>query len=612
MHDQFRQQSAPGAPGRRAYWAWVVIVALVLAFYASRGTLRFPFSSDPLRARDSAYHNVYALLVEGFLHGQLSLALSPSPALVAARDPYDLVKHQRYYPYDVSYYKGKFYTYYGIAPALTLFLPLRVLTGVHMPLNFAAWLLGVVVIAVQVWLAWRMMREHLPELPRGYYYAILLALAFAIPIPYEMTSAAFYEVAIFSCQCWLSLGLLAWYMADTRHPWWYVAVCACMVMAVASRPPAAVVAGATLLTILMQWRRLGWRIVAACGVVTALGAAGLMWYNYARFESVFQFGLHYVPLWFEPVLYPRAVMPYTVRLNVWMYLFNPWHAIPHFPYVRVAASMPAWYPTPDKYFTMENTLGLLVGTPWAVPTVAMAMGCLLRARLRAQVIPAAPAIRCAVRAAGIAAILFGLLLPVPATAMRYMLDFSSMLMLAACVCAAWIDQVALRRPAARWLWRAVCGVAILYSVGVHLLLGFQGHWDQFRRYNPWLFTTLQRGMPNLRERWPARQVVTNCYPNGAVRTRIEKIADSNGVFSVEHGWFEEWYPDGTLQRRGRYHRGQPEGRWTWWHPNGQRAMEGPFRHGTHHGWWCYWDTNGVLTREVFVLQGTIYKEISYE
>ncbi|MCX7848387.1 MAG: hypothetical protein N2595_10205, partial [bacterium] len=244
MSEHSGRSSTTSAPSRCAYWLWMCSIALVLAFYATRGTLRFPFSSDPLRARDSAYHNVYALLVEGFLSGQLALSLTPAPALAAADDPYDLVKHAHRYPYDVSYYKGKFYTYYGVAPVLTLFLPVRVLLGTHVPLNCAAWLFAVIGIGVQLWLAWRIMREHLPGTPRGYYHAAALALAFSIPIPYEMTSAAFYEVAIFSCQLWLSVGLFAWYVAEVRlQRWWYVAVSACMVMAVASRPTAAVVAG---------------------------------------------------------------------------------------------------------------------------------------------------------------------------------------------------------------------------------------------------------------------------------------------------------------------------------------------------------------------------------
>jgi|GEM_PF-6940081 len=601
------------APGRRVYWVWMSVIACVLAFYASRGTLRFPFSADPLRARDSAYHNVYALLVEGFLSGQLGMALQPAPALVAADDPYDLVKHQRYYPYDVSYYKGTFYTYYGVAPALTLFLPVRVLLGVHVPLNFAAWLFAVVTIGVTLWLVWRIMREQLPGAPRGYYHAAALALAFSIPIPYEMTSAAFYEVAIFSCQAWLSMGLLAWYVADVRQqPRWYVALCACLVMAAASRPPAAVVAGAVLCYMAVQWRRLGWRVVAAGALVLALGAAGLMWYNYARFGSVFEFGLHYVPSWFKPVLYPRAVFIDTVRLNAWMYLLQPWQAVAHFPYVRVYAAMPAWYPAPDKYFTMENTIGVLLGTPYAIPAIGLGMGSAAWRYWKRQSVAAQPALACALRAIGVAAIMFALLLPVPATTMRYMLDFLLMMAVAACVCAAWIDQGVIQSYCGRWLWRSVLGGTLIYAVGLHVLLGFQGHWDAFRRYNPWLFSSLQRSAPRLDERWPVRQVFSNLYPSGALQTRIEMIADTNGMHTLRHGWFEEWYSDGTLKQRGRYRRGQPEGRWTWWHHNGARAMEGTFRHGTHHGWWYYWNTNGALTREVFVLEGVTIKEISYE
>ena len=44
-----------------------------------------------------------------------------------------LAVHARYHVLDLSYYKGKFYLYFGVTPALVLFWPYLLLTGHYLP-----------------------------------------------------------------------------------------------------------------------------------------------------------------------------------------------------------------------------------------------------------------------------------------------------------------------------------------------------------------------------------------------------------------------------------------------------------------------------------------------
>ena len=73
----------------------------------------------------------YDQLAISFEHGQLSLQVTPSPALLALHDPYDPVERKplgyNNYIGDLSLYQGKYYLYFGPAPVI-IDLALKLLT----------------------------------------------------------------------------------------------------------------------------------------------------------------------------------------------------------------------------------------------------------------------------------------------------------------------------------------------------------------------------------------------------------------------------------------------------------------------------------------------------
>jgi hypothetical protein len=83
------------------------------------------------RAEDDYYN----LMVRGFCAGQLDLKAEVPPGFAHLADPYDPVAHLDYllvdgHPlWDLSYYHGKWYAYFGVTPALVLFWPYAALTG---------------------------------------------------------------------------------------------------------------------------------------------------------------------------------------------------------------------------------------------------------------------------------------------------------------------------------------------------------------------------------------------------------------------------------------------------------------------------------------------------
>ena len=71
---------------------------------------------------------------EAFANGQIKLMETPSEELRTMNNPYDNVARECIdYLYDVAYYDGNYYNYFGITPIITLILPFRLITGVYVP-----------------------------------------------------------------------------------------------------------------------------------------------------------------------------------------------------------------------------------------------------------------------------------------------------------------------------------------------------------------------------------------------------------------------------------------------------------------------------------------------
>ena len=100
---------------RRIYWLTAlsaVAVAMIYVFFVSVGTWsKWPATTD-----------FYAQLAKAFDQGQVSLLTQPDPSILALQNPYqyDELRKKATYIWDISLYKGKYYIYWGPAPAVIM------------------------------------------------------------------------------------------------------------------------------------------------------------------------------------------------------------------------------------------------------------------------------------------------------------------------------------------------------------------------------------------------------------------------------------------------------------------------------------------------------------
>ena len=213
----------------------------------------------------------YGALAHSFLQGRLDLEKDPPAAMADLVNPYDTAARQDAAPdalWDVAYYNGRYYVYFGVIPCLLFQLPFEALTGIRdlppsLPMIFLAWLYGFIRQAVRRWF------------PNASAAACLLTTAGAASgsqIYYLLHRPSVYEYAILSGAAFVLLALWQW-------------LCAANAPETKRKTILFHLAFGSLCA--------GAGECAAFLLPVVLVAVGLMWYNAARFGSPFDFGANY-------------------------------------------------------------------------------------------------------------------------------------------------------------------------------------------------------------------------------------------------------------------------------------------------------------------------------
>ncbi len=251
--------------------------------------------------------NGYEQQFDAFLKGQLYLDFAPDQRILALRNPYDPAARAEtgaWYPWDRALFDGKYYSYFGIAPLLTVYLPYYALTGALPAPQTVCFLLAAIGVIAIALLVLRLVRLFVPNCN---FCALLLSIFAAVSgslIYMVQASADMYYIAVQSGITHLALFLLFAFCAYKQPKTGASVICLLLsalhlVLTVLSRPNLGLYVLLTVpIFLCIFFGKNGTRLqrcvkLFAFAVPTALGAAGVMWYNFARFGSVLEFGATY-------------------------------------------------------------------------------------------------------------------------------------------------------------------------------------------------------------------------------------------------------------------------------------------------------------------------------
>ena len=422
----------------------------------------------------------YKLLVRGWRKGQLNLDKDPAPELLALADPYDPAQNGPYKLGDISLYRGKYYTYFGAAPALTLMWPYAVLTGREMVTGEAALVFCLLALGAASWFWLAVRRRYFPGSHPLVAPAGILCLAFGTHLLALAQRPMMWELPIAAGIAFTLLAAAACFHAvhGARPLLAMVAAGFCLGLAVGSRPTCLLAAGLLLVPVWRAWRearpeRAWWRLALAAGVPLALCGLAIMAHNQARFDSPFEWGQNYQ----LSGAYESKLVHFAARFfphNLSVYLFQPLLWSTEFPFVFAQAIEISHIP---DYFGTEEVCGIAVTFPYVWFLLALPFAWWRRDGIDARGLGAAILVL-----ALYVVPVGGLVVSYLSTTMRYQTDYAVGLALLALTGLLALErraQYAGRRLGA--LVAAAAGAASTVTVVVGMLVAFDYHGRSMRQ-----------------------------------------------------------------------------------------------------------------------------------
>jgi len=480
----------------------LAFVAVIQIWIVTAGGVSFPQYSDK-----------YMRLARALLHGQVSLLETPSPQLLALKDPYDVQQNFKFRDPntdDMVLFKGRYYLYWGPVPALLIAAGSWVIRDPTPDMGdqylVLAFMFGATVLVAVLML--QIKRGFFPALSKWSIVPPLVTFGLGTPVLFTLARSAAYEAAICGGQFFLLAGLCTGFAAFRKPAGWRFALAGLSwALAVGCRVSLApAIIAIAMLALFWIWRgfrarkfvrRSALGFMISLSAPLAVGALCLSWYNYVRFQSIFEFGQRFQLTTEESLRIGSTDFVTLGHLvpNLYRYLFEPPLCSSQFPFFTADHGDRAFY---DRFhlshdYFMEPLTGLL----WTQPFLLFALGSLYSVVRRRSNRPNEPdsfqaSLKLWMIATLASAAVLGIAMPLLLliSTMRYSLDCTPALCVLACI--GFFETLDRFRDRPRWIrsiYVSVAGIVILQSV-LGILMGFTGYYQHFKTFNPNLYAEL--------------------------------------------------------------------------------------------------------------------------
>ncbi|MDR2578299.1 MAG: hypothetical protein LBC70_05755 [Chitinispirillales bacterium] len=327
---------------KRQNFIYALIVALVILFSFITA---FTSTSKYWREEYSGDRQYNVFLVDAILGGRAYLDFGRPEMLLIAERPYDLRWldannfHGGHWWYsDWAYYNGKFYCYFGVVPAMILYVPYKMITGEYLS-NNAGIFIFIAIAAILLALLWRhCVIKYMPNIPFAFYLLAFLALFFASGLFVPLRFTRFYSIVKAGGFMFVIAGIfLLLKSIDKEQKLCKLKVffgCLCFALAVGCRPNLAL---ASIIVPVVLWKYRSFKLAALILLPYTLIAIPLCYYNYIRFDSIFEFGAKYnmtnLNVAAQSLLHPFGKVINTFTASATYLLFTGRYTF-SFPYVE--------------------------------------------------------------------------------------------------------------------------------------------------------------------------------------------------------------------------------------------------------------------------------------
>ncbi len=356
-----------------AFFSSFVIIGIYVWFATAGTWIKWPAPSS-----------YYDWLANSFVQGKVSLDVKVDPKLLTLPDPFDFASRTQNgvrYLWDASLYDGKYYLYWGPIPAIIL-AAIKIIHPMGISDLIIAFVAAVGLLVFQTILITRIWLHFFQRLPVWTLILGIFLAGLVVPITWMINRPKIYEASVLSAQLFLMGGVYFAYIAfekDEISAGWLALASTFWVCAIASRTIivfAIIFFVFFILAGVIRKHGITWTfhfnaLILALGIPMMLGAIGLGWYNFARFGSVFEFGLKYQLT--SNNIYKngnRLFSSQYITANIYNYLLNPPKEIRPFPYFRATDGVDDeafGLPIPELYYAEKVT-----GAVYVLPFMAFA------------------------------------------------------------------------------------------------------------------------------------------------------------------------------------------------------------------------------------------------
>lgn len=297
----------------------VTVIALIAAVKIVSVNSKLETLSDwKNELKQESGNQISMELVDAFEAGSSSLLFDVDEKLLELENPYDWglrndsVAEAKW---DHVMYNGKYYSYYGIAPVILLFLPYHMITGYYFPTNIAVMLFGMAGIVFLTMTYMTFIKKYFWNIKSNIVISGLIIIQLVSGIWYAIGRTLFYEISISSGFAFVTLGayfllssnvtgggrvsiprsaLASLFLATAvlcRPTLAVYCISACIFFLLGIPSASRIILDEGSVNGVNKSRRAGY-IICAFAPMFILGFVQ-MYYNYIRFDSPLDFGIQY-------------------------------------------------------------------------------------------------------------------------------------------------------------------------------------------------------------------------------------------------------------------------------------------------------------------------------
>ncbi len=382
-----RSYSANRRLSKACAWILTGVLSLTALYITNCGRYANPNHSIANDFKSTGGNQITLELVDAFEDGRVTIDTPVDLKLAGLENPYDTSQRsaidRNSYLWDHLLFEGEYYSYYGIAPVLLMFLPYHLITDYYFPTVWACFLFGVLGIIFLTKFYLSFVDKFFGNIRSSVILTGLFIIQLSSGIWFCFMNPLFYEIAQSSGFVCVTAG--AYFLISSnvigggKIKNRRIAMSAVFLsLAVLCRPTLAVYCVAALLFIYAGFRKKKSIYTAgkgtkgkyyapyfACALLPfAVIGSVQMAYNYIRFGSVFDFGIQY-SLTINDFTSAQFHTHFSL-IGFFNYLFMPPKFLESFPFIGTE-SFRTFTPQGFYFIATASALGLV----WkALPTFA--------------------------------------------------------------------------------------------------------------------------------------------------------------------------------------------------------------------------------------------------